>query len=137
MIRASGGSVTKGGSPPPRPAPRPYTLGAQSTLVILVNFQNDPANEPYPVATAQSLVFGTASSFFLENSYQQTWLTGNVVGWFTIPLSSTTCNLTSIASYAQSAASAAGVNLTAYTHYVYPFPQNNPTGFPPPSNLVL
>jgi hypothetical protein len=111
-------------------APLPNTLGAQSTLVILVNFEDAPTNQPYTVANAQSAVFGTSSSFFLENSYQQTWLTGNVVGWFTIPVSSTAaCNTSSIASYAKSAASAAGVNLAAYTRYVYAFPYNIPCGW--------
>jgi M6 family metalloprotease-like protein len=133
IMLASGGNVTnlaRTQPPPPSPTgPLPNTLGAQSTLVILVNFQDAPTNQPYTVADAQNLVFGTASSFFLENSYQQAWLTGNVVGWFTIPLSSTTCNITSIASYAQAAASAAGINLAAYTHYVYAFPQNNACGF--------
>ena len=135
MILASGGSVTKTRSTPPPTSPLPYTLGAQSTLVILVNFQDDPANQPYTVANAQSLVFGTASSFFLENSYQQTWLTGDVAGWFTIPLSSTTCNIASIASYANSAASAAGVNLSSYSHYVYAFPENSACGFAGASNV--
>jgi hypothetical protein len=110
-------------------APLPNTFGAQSTLVMLVNFQDAPSNRPYTVASAQSVVFGTGSAFFLENSYQQTWLTGQVVGWFTIPLSSTSCDTTSIASYADSAASAAGVNLSAYAHHVYAFPQNNNCGW--------
>jgi M6 family metalloprotease-like protein len=109
--------------------PLPNTLGAQSTLVILVNFQDDPANQPYTAASAQNVIFGTSSSYFLENSYQQTWLTGEVAGWFTIPLSSTSCDTSSIASYAQSAATAAGVNLSAYAHYVYAFPQNNNCGW--------
>jgi M6 family metalloprotease-like protein len=123
-------------SPTPGPSgPLPNTLGAQSTLVILVNFQDAPTNQPYTVATVQSLVFGTVSSFFLENSYRQTWLTGDVVGWYTIPVSSTTCNITSIASSAQAAASAAGVNLSAYTHFVYAFPQNSACGFAGASNI--
>ncbi len=42
-----------------------------------MNFQDNPV-QPYTPATAQS-VMGTTSSFFLENSYQQAWLTG-VVG---------------------------------------------------------
>src|SRR5712692_2517017 len=113
---ASGGNVTNlSKTPPPPTGPLPYTFGAQSTLVILVNFQDAPTNQPYTVADAQSLVFGSVNNFILENSYQQTWLTGKVVGWYTIPVSSTPCNISSIASYAQSAATAAGVNLSAYT----------------------
>ncbi len=132
---ASGGNVTtlsnssKPQPPPTAAGPLPNTFGAQSTLVILVNFQDAPTNQPYTVADAQSLVFGTVSNFFLENSYQQTWLTGDVVGWYTISESSTTCNITNIAADAQAAATAAGINLTAYSHFVYAFPQNSACGF--------
>lgn len=101
----------------------PNTFGAQNTLVMLVNFQ-DKATQPYTVATAQSIVFTTTSNFDLENSYQQTWLTGDVVGWYTIALSSTVCNYSTLASYAKQAATAAGVNLSAYSRYVYAFPNN-------------
>lgn len=126
----SANAAKRSGPGPSSPAtPLPNTFGAQSTVVILVNFQDDPSNEPYSISAVQSAVFGTGSSFFLENSYQQTWLTGNVAGWFTIPVSSTACDTSSIASYAQSAALAAGVNLSAYNHYVYAFPQNNNCGW--------
>lgn len=101
----------------------PNTFGAQHTLVILVNFQ-DKITQPYTVTTAQGVVFTTTSNFDLENSYQQTWLTGDVAGWYTIALSSTVCDYSTLASQAKSAAQAAGVNLSAYTRYVYAFPQN-------------
>jgi hypothetical protein len=101
----------------------PNTIGAQRTLVILVNFA-DNTSQPYTVADAQGVVFGTTSNFFLENSYQQTWLSGDVVGWFTIATSSSLCDTGTIASQAQSAAVAAGVNLASYTRQVYAFPQN-------------
>ena len=105
------------------PAPVPSTLGDLRTLVVLVNFQDNPT-EPYTVAEAQQAVFGTVSDFYLENSYRQTWLSGDVVGWFTIALTSTICDMNTLASQAASAASAAGVNLSAYTHHVYAFPKN-------------
>ena len=108
--------------------PVPNTFGAQSVLVILVNFQDDPV-QPYTVADAQRAVFGTANAFFQENSYGQTSLSGNVVGWYTIPVSVTTCDMAQIASGAQSAATAAGVNLSSYSRYVYAFPQDNACGF--------
>lgn len=104
-------------------APLSNTFGEQKTLVILVNFQ-DGATQPYTAATAQNVVFGTTSNFDLENSFQQTWLTGDVVGWFTIPLSSTVCDTSSLATYAKQAATAAGVTLSNYSHYVYAFPNN-------------
>jgi M6 family metalloprotease-like protein len=132
MILAAGSSVTNLGKSKPQIPPSsslPNTIGAQSTLVILVNFQDAPSNQPYSVADADNLVFGISSNFFYENSYQQTWLIGDVVGWYTLPLSSTTCNIANIASAAQAAAAAAGVNLSAYTRYAYAFPQDNACGF--------
>ena len=118
LALAGGGNVK-----PVVPAPVPSTLGEQRTLVILVNFQDNPI-EPYTPEDAERMVFGETSDFFLENSFGQTWLSGDVVGWFTIPLDSTVCDTSGIAAEAKSAASAAGVNLAAYTHYVYAFPQN-------------
>lgn len=101
----------------------PNTFGVQKTLVILVNFQ-DKTTQPYTPSTAQNLIFTTTSSFDMENSYGQTSLTGDVVGWYTIPLSYTVCNSSSLATYAKEAATAAGVNLANYTRYVYAFPDN-------------
>ncbi len=108
----------------------PNTFGAQKTLVILVNF-TDNATQPYSVATAHN-VFNTTSNFKLENSYNQTWMTGianstaaaDIVGWFTIGQSSTACNYSTTASLADQAATAAGVNLSQYTRKVYAFPKN-------------
>ena len=104
-------------------APSPIALGEQRSVVILVNFLDAPI-QPYTVESARSAIFDATSAFFLENSYQQTWLAGDIVGWFTIPVSSATCDYASIASYAQSAATAAGVNLASYTHQLYAFPSN-------------
>jgi hypothetical protein len=108
--------------------PLPNTLGAQSTLVILVNFQ-DNAVQPYTVADAQNMYFGKVNNFISENSYGQTSIAGDVVGWFTIPDSITTCNMTQIATDAQNAAIAAGANLSSYTRYVYAFPYNAACGW--------
>src|SRR5207244_1214761 len=90
------------------------TLGEQKTVVMLVNFQNDPANRPWTFDQVLS-AYSTVSDFLKENSYQQTWLSTAVVGWYILPLDNSTCDNLSIASYANSAATAAGVNLSAYT----------------------
>jgi hypothetical protein len=108
--------------------PVPNTLGAQSTLVILVNFQDD-AVEPYTVADAQNMYSSAVNNFFTENSYGQTSITATVVGWYTIPDSITTCNMSQIATDAQNAAVAAGANLSNYTRYVYAFPYNTVCGW--------
>lgn len=103
------------------------TLGAQKTLVILVNFQD--TIQPYTLSDVQSMIFGTTSNFFLENSFQQTWLSGDVAGSYTIPLDSTACNSASVQNYADSAATAAGINLSAYAHHVYVFPYSAACGW--------
>jgi len=105
------------------PAPTPSTLGEQRTLLILVNFSDAPI-QPYTPELARSVMFDTTSRFFIENSFQQTWLTGDVVGWFTIATTSTVCDTFAITTQAEAAASAAGINVAAYQRRVYAFPQN-------------
>jgi hypothetical protein len=106
------------------PAASPNPLGEQRTLLILVNFSDAPT-QPYTLDFARSVMFDTTSRFYLENSFQQTWLSGDVVGWFTIATTSTVCDMYAIATQAEAAASAAGINVTAYPHRVYAFPQND------------
>ena len=89
----------------------------------MVNFQ-DKQTQPFSREEAQTVMFTTTSDFYREASYGQTWLTGDVYGWYTIPVSYTACDTTAIADYAQQAAAAAGANLAGYDHYVYAFPQN-------------
>jgi hypothetical protein len=101
----------------------PNTLGAQKTILILVNFQ-DNTSQPFAPSYAQSVAFSTTSGFYQENSFQQTWLTGDVAGWFTIPMSSTVCDTSTLANLANQAATAAGYNLSNYTRQVYGFPIN-------------
>jgi len=101
----------------------PNTFGSQKTLIILVNFQ-DKATQPYTPAQAQSVAYTTTSNFYKENSFQQTWLEGDVAGWFTIALSSTVCSTSTLASYAKQAATAAGYTLSNYKRLIYGFPQN-------------
>jgi len=104
----------------------PNTLGEQRTLVILVNFRNY-TSQPYTIDFANNLFFGTTSNFFLENSYQQTYLSGLIKGWYTIdmdsPTNSATCDYSLISSLADQAASNAGVVLSNYSRKVYAFPQ--------------
>jgi hypothetical protein len=102
-------------------APLSNTFGAQSTLVILVNFQDNPV-QPYTAASVQDVVFNQTSGFWMENSFQQTWLTGDVAGWYTLSLSSTSCNVDTIASSAEQAAQSSGYVLANYNHFLIAFP---------------
>jgi hypothetical protein len=107
----------------------PNATGAQRTLAILVNFQDKPADKPWTTSQANSLVFGDVSNFFRENSSQQTWLSGDVAGWYTIAVNSTVCDGFAIEQKAKAAAQAAGYNLGNYERFVFIFPQNSACGY--------
>jgi gametolysin peptidase M11/alpha-galactosidase-like protein len=113
--------LTSGASVQTAALASPYTFGPQQALVILINF-TDNAAQPYTPASARSVTFTETSNFYLENSYQQTSLTGNVVGWFTIPSGSATCDTNNWATLADQAAANAGVNLADYPRRIYGFP---------------
>ena len=123
LILALGGEAD-GISSDGAPAPVANTFGEQRTLVILVNFQDAPTDQPYTPDFISDLIFGETSDFFFENSFGQTWLSGDVTGWHTIPLDSTVCNSGGVRDLAEEAATAAGINLANYTRYVYAHPQN-------------
>lgn len=126
ILTLAAGGGKSGGSNGGTAAAAPNTFGDQKTLLLLVNFQDNPT-EPYTATYAQSVVFGTVSDFFRENSYGQTWLSGDVYGWLTIALDSTVCDWHTLANQADTAAEAAGAYLSNYTHIVYAF-QNACTG---------
>ena len=69
-------------------------------------------------------MLNTTNSYDYEASYQQTTLTGDVAGWFTIAETSAGCNYSNISSQAQQAAAAAGFALANYSRFVYVFPAN-------------
>lgn len=100
----------------------PNTFGEQRTLVMLVNFQ-DNLSQPYGVAAAHKTTFQDVSNFFIENSYGQTWVTGDAVGWLTLPMTSATCDYYKISSLAEQAATSQGINVSQYPRRVFAFPQ--------------
>lgn len=69
-------------------------LGEQRTAVILVNFSNDQRT-PADRNLIRAMTFGNPDSvnaYYRESSYGKTWLAGDVFGWYTLPISSNTCN---------------------------------------------
>jgi hypothetical protein len=108
----------------------PNTFGEQPTIVILVNFRNN-TSQPYSWSTAQQVTFGAVSAFFQENSYGQTWLTGDVFGWFTLDMDApaSSCDYSKIATLAETAASAAGAPLSQYRRRVIAFPSASGCGW--------
>jgi hypothetical protein len=114
----------------PLAAATPNTFGEQRAIVILINFKDKPA-QPYTASEAQNLVFNTVNNFLLENSYQQTFLSGDVKGWYTIDMNSpvSNCDYSQISSKADAAATAAGVPLALYNRKIYAFPKATGCGW--------
>jgi hypothetical protein len=104
-------------------APPLSTFGEQRTLVMLVNFADNPA-QPWSRDQVSQAIFGTMSTFIRENSYDATWVTGDVTNWLTMPLSSSVCDTGALASQAQQAAQAAGWAPANYQRWIYAFPHN-------------
>ncbi|GIU29344.1 NEW3 domain-containing protein [Shewanella schlegeliana] len=105
----------------------PNTIGEQRTLVILVNFQNN-TSQPWTTAEVQEMVFGTVNDYYQEASYGQTWLSGVVQGYFTLPIDAT-CRTNDIDNYGRQAVIASGVDVSEYDRWVYIYPENSDCGW--------
>jgi len=97
------------------------TLGEQSTLVMLVNFLDD-VQEPWTVEEVTDLAFGSVNDFYKENSNNQTWFTGDVLGYYTLPMNAV-CNTAQIYTAAKEAATADSVDIDTYDRVVFVFPK--------------
>lgn len=115
--------------------------GTQKTAVVLVNFANDTST-PVTAEQLKSRVFtgsGSVSDFYEQQSGGTVDLggiddpSGDVFGWWTLPMSVPTgCtdnNMMSVRSQAISYANSQNVNLGAYDHVVIYFPQNAGCGW--------
>ena len=125
---AAGGGSTGGTTVVSQPAGAP--TGPQSTVLILVNFV-DNATQPWTPTQAASTMFTASNStnlFYQQNSFGAVSITGDVVGWYTLPISYVGCdsNYYTVATEADKAAVAAGVDLSKYTHKTYLY--NSHTG---------
>lgn len=95
--------------------------------VVLINFQNDQS-QPYTPAYAKSM-FQTISSFYKEASFNSLTLTGSydasgdVYGWFTIPVSNQNCNYDAWASAANTILQQKGIDVSRYDYMIYAFPK--------------
>lgn len=99
--------------------------GDQKAIVILMNFA-DNSSQPWTPAQVYDAVFGGANSanrYYQDTSNGSVSFSGNVVGWYTLPNSSATCDNYNWASAADAAATQAGVVLSNYSRRVYVFPR--------------
>ncbi|MDO8435107.1 MAG: Ig-like domain-containing protein [bacterium] len=89
----------------------PDSVGEQKTLVVMMNFSNT-TQPPLTKATVDDVVFNQTDSFYRENSYNQTFITGESFGWLNVP-HTTTCYMTTATQYAFEAVPS-DVDLTQY-----------------------
>lgn len=104
---------------------------AKSIAVVLINFTN-LATQPYTKATVLNALTGSSTSaktFLEEESKGRMTVTGDVFGWYTIPATTTGCDWTTWHILGSNAATAAGVNLNAYTNVMFIWPNTSQCGF--------
>jgi chitodextrinase len=103
----------------------PLAAASKNVAVILFDFSDD-TSQPYTLATAAAVAFSNgnaAANFFEEESRGAVTVTGQVFGWYTIAASHATCDPFGWAPLAESAATAAGADLSQFTNVVYAFPR--------------
>lgn len=133
MVTTGGTTTTSTGSGTMQPSTvSPNTPAQASLAVILANF-TDLATQPFTAAQAADAAYGSgtsAKSFYEEESKGRMTVTGAVFGWYTLPTTAASgCNWTNWVTLASNAATAAGVNLSAYTNQVFVFPSVSSCGW--------
>jgi len=73
----------------------PQLVGDQRTLVVLVNFQDTNENIP-TIEQVRDIIFNKLNNYYKENSYNQISLSGNVLGWYRIPITLNNCDISLI-----------------------------------------
>ena len=122
------GSATTG-----RLSPRDTTIsgtsaissGDQRALVIMANFSDATLSCSVDQVTNAMFTDPTGASvnaLYRDNSRGQLSFSGTVAGPFTIPYSSTTCDLDAWATAAEAGATNAGIDVASFPHRVYVLP---------------
>ncbi|WP_372836219.1 M12 family metallopeptidase, partial [Pontibacterium sp.] len=118
ILMLEAGSSTTGGSNGGTPEPVANTFGEQRVAVFLVNFADNPSDKPWTKDEVMNVIAGQVNDFIQENSFQQTWLTVDVYGWYTAPHSSTVCDTKSIGDTGRDGAAAEGADLSSYDRII-------------------
>ncbi len=102
-------SPTPSASPTPSPTPTPPPQPWTADFLRGVYFNNTRS----------------VADYYREVSNDQMSVTGDVFGWFTVPADTTACNHLDWGNAARAAATAAGVDLSAYTNVAVVFPHQS------------
>ncbi len=89
------------------------STGEQKTLVVMINFSNT-STPTLTKETVDDIMFSQVDAFYKENSYNQTFVTGNSFGWLDVPYAKT-CDRPTMLSYALEAV-APLTDITEYSH---------------------
>ncbi|WP_271270199.1 Ig-like domain-containing protein [Aliamphritea hakodatensis] len=103
----------------------PNTFGERKIAVFLVNFQDSPNDKPWTTSQVRDNVFGLVNDFIQETSYNQTWLSGDVYNWITLPLDGNTSCPSNYHLQVDQIAQNQGVNLADYEHIMYMIPPDS------------
>lgn len=99
-------------------------LGEYKVAVLMVNFADD-RSQPWTPAVVRNRFFTDSNSldtFFKEQSWNQVDMTGEVYGWYQLPINGAGCNEDAYMAAADTAATAAGVPLGSFDSIAYVFP---------------
>ena len=105
--------------------------GEQKTLVMVADFLDKSV--PCSVDSIRDIVFTDPSGnsiddLYRETSFDQVWLTGEVVGRYQLNTTTESCDLQGWSTAADAAALADGVNVDAYDRKVYVLPPGGCSG---------
>lgn len=99
--------------------------GMRTVAVLMVNFADNPQT-PWTADAVAGAYFGAANSanaYFQDSSDGRIGFSGEVFGWLTISrASTTTCDWSAWGTAASAAATSAGIDLSAFQHISYVWP---------------
>jgi hypothetical protein len=96
--------------------------GTQDIAVLLVNFQNDQSI-PYSPEHARAITFDSTQQYYQEVSYGKLAFSGTVFGWWTLPITETSCSNSTIRTEALAEAQRRSVSLNGYERIIIGFPR--------------
>ncbi len=94
--------------------------------VIMFNFQND-RGRPYTAEMLDNIMFSgqqSVRSYYIENSYDNLYLSGDVFGWYTIDRDNDECKYKEWPGKADDLLEDTGVDLDDYDYRMYVFPRS-------------
>jgi chitodextrinase len=104
---------------------------AKSVAVVMFNF-SDLRTTPFTKTQVQDALLngsGSVKAFYEEESKGHLTISGSVFGWYQIAASTANCDWSTWHTQAWNAATAAGVNLNAYTNVMFVFPSASTCGW--------